>query len=842
MSKKINNVAAQNIAPEIETAATVQTQNIASQEPATSNEQPDFFTRRITNELEITPEQNQIRLKHFDLESNTEKTNLYKIFDTDDDGNITILPFTLRRELIQYDNQRATPDKPNINNSRVKTWRVTRFETPREYTDPKGKRKLKKYDFPKGAETVPFITPGLIEKWERREKITTLVATEGYFKSFKGYMNGLDIVGLSSISHYKQRDTQTMYTDVLTIIKDCLVENFIILYDGDARNISLSDLTEKTELTSRPAGFINSARNVRELLKDFNVDVYFACINSAEITGQPKGLDDLYCSQPTEAEAITKALTSFSAPQKWFNRFSIKFDLGKLYKFFCFDSLNAFFELHKPVIENRKFVFYGTEYQYDPENGKIDIIVPGEASNYFRVGDDYYKFIHQPNKYEQLEKKFVRRLKSTITEDHPTGKGKKPFTAFIPKYEAFCNVPDHVNFRQIINNCFNIYAPFTHEPEPGECSTILSFFSHLFGEQYEIGLDYVQLLYQKPAQILPILCLVSKENNTGKSTFIKFLKAIFGQNCTVIGNEDLANSFNSFWITKTIIGIEETFVEKKSTTERIKALSTADKITMNAKGRDQVEIDFFGKFILASNNEDTFIYASAEDERYWVRKIPVIPADKLNIRMMEDMIEEIPAFLYFLNSRKMFTNNESRMWFNPRLLKTEALEKLKQNNRPGIEKEIIEYLKTIYFEFGETEVLLTPTDINNFVLKRKQDNSYLSRILRENMKVHPWKNSDGREATKAYSIPYWGTDDTGEVIHRHHKLKGRPFVFNMNEILTPYDLANWRAIHGDEAREIVPLNKGDERSGGGNEADQVKQPSLFEQPAAADNDLGDLPF
>lgn len=40
-------------------------------------------------------------------------------------------------------------------------------------------------------------------------------------------------------------------------------------------------------------------------------------------------------------------------------------------------------------------------------------------------------------------------------------------------------------------------------------------------------LDYLQLLYLYPIQKLPILLLVSEERNTGKSTFLNFLKAIF---------------------------------------------------------------------------------------------------------------------------------------------------------------------------------------------------------------------------------------------------------------------------------------------------------------------------
>ena len=273
------------------------------------------------------------------------------------------------------------------------------------------------------------------------------------------------------------------------------------------------------------------------------------------------------------------------------------------------------------------------------------------------------------------------------------------------------------------------------------------------------------------------------------------LKAIFTQNCTIIGNDDLGNQFNGFWSTKLIVACEESFIEKKVIIEKIKALSTADKINMNKKGKDQDEIDFFAKFILASNNEDTFIFASRDDVRYWVRKVPQFTGvEKVNL--LAEMIEEIPAFLDFLNKRQMSTKNESRMWFHKDLLRTDALDKLIHNSRPSIEKEIYEHLKTLFIEFGETEVYLTPTNINELYLKKKQEISYLSRILRENMGVRPYTDAEGRECVKSYSIPQWNIDGEG-ISYRHDlKFKGRPFVFTAEKILDKSDLELWRSLQG----------------------------------------------
>ena len=64
------------------------------------------------------------------------------------------------------------------------------------------------------------------------------------------------------------------------------------------------------------------------------------------------------------------------------------------------------------------------------------------------------------------------------------------------------------------------------------------FLKHIFQEQLEIGLDYLALLYRKPTQPLPVLCLVSHERNTGKTTFLNFVKEIFGLNVTYNKTDD----------------------------------------------------------------------------------------------------------------------------------------------------------------------------------------------------------------------------------------------------------------------------------------------------------------
>ncbi len=213
------------------------------------------------------------------------------------------------------------------------------------------------------------------------------------------------------------------------------------------------------------------------------------------------------------------------------------------------------------------------------------------------------------------------------------------------------------------------------------------FLEHVFEEQIELGLDYIQLLYSRPTQMLPILLLVSNERETGKTTFLRFLKIIFGKNATFNTNEDFKSQFNADWANRLLVLVDELLLNKMEDTEKIKNLSTAGDYKIEAKGKDRREIEFFAKFVLCSNNEKNPIIIPKEEIRFWVRKVKPVEKDITSLR--ELMTKEIPCFLYFLMNRKLSTPNESRMWFKPSLLETPALNKIKKYNSSKVGFETI---------------------------------------------------------------------------------------------------------------------------------------------------------
>ncbi|HMR85227.1 MAG TPA: DUF5906 domain-containing protein, partial [Niabella sp.] len=250
--------------------------------------------------------------------------------------------------------------------------------------------------------------------------------------------------------------------------------------------------------------------------------------------------------------------------------------------------------------------------------------------------------------------------------------------------------PAHLSYQRKIENFYNRYSPFLHQPAAGYPKHTLVFLNHVFGEQLELGLDYFKILLLYPTQILPIVCLVSKERNTGKTTFLNFCKAIFGDNMTINSNEDFRSNFNAEWASKLLIGVDETFLDKKEDSERIKNLSTSRYYKVEAKGQDRQEIEFFGKFILCSNNEDNFIQIDASEIRYWIRRLPKLTVDNRNL--LSDLKTEIPFFIHYLIERPFTTQPATRMWFRPEQITTPALKHIKRFNRNRLENEMAQLL------------------------------------------------------------------------------------------------------------------------------------------------------
>ncbi|KFC17798.1 primase-helicase family protein [Epilithonimonas lactis] len=396
---------------------------------------------------------------------------------------------------------------------------------------------------------------------------------------------------------------------------------------------------------------------------------------------------------------------------------------------------------------------------------------------YIRVGTTYYKVIEKPLISGDKTSVLVRWNRETIVSDHG-----KTYVSTVPKFDGFCCIPEHLNYQQIVQGFYNIYneIPFAPSSEKEDLKSkipfSLNFVAHIFGEQLEMGLDYLKILLQFPTQILPILCLVSKERATGKSTFIKWLREIFGLNMTYIKGDSFGSQFNSDWAAMLLVAIDEVFFDKKEITERLKYLSTTNKDKLEAKGKDREEIDFFAKFILCSNNEENFIQIDENEIRFWILKINPIKTE--NTEFLNNLISEIPYFLQFLIERPFSTERKTRMWFSADEIRTKALQKLVFKNNNKLESKIIELLYEFFESNNDEEINVVPQDLLN-MMNRMFRPTYWTRndirnLLKETWKLNPQNN--GLTYIR-YDLDFAGIFYQNNSVGRYFTIK-KDFILN----------------------------------------------------------------
>lgn len=709
-----------------------------------------YFTDRIKNEMRLESSDYTLKLKYSDPRHGFQVEKELSFLIETSAGDIEIFPFDIEGHLIEYttkkDRKTFTDDGEGLS-----IYSVIRL-APENIKEGSGK-----YKMPKGEETHPFITPEVLYLYNRKKEIKTLYLTEGYLKAITASKHlKLPFIGLGSITLYKDKLGE-LYQDIKRVIEVCKVENVIMVYDGDTRDISHKALKdEKKDLSHRPYGFFNSALNLRNFLVDENVNFYFATVKSDTIEGNPKGIDDLVLSRFKDCGKIAQNLRKRVSDKVYFTKFDLSGSLSKLKTYLNLDSAKNFWEFHREKISYQKFTFFGTEYQYNYETDKLEIVMPEAATRYIRIGDDYFEKINKPTIHGSYNSILSRRMKSTIKDDH----GPKVFK-YISKYKDFIIFPSHEDYQEVNEGFYNLYKPLIYEPIEGEFPKTEMFLKHVFAELgtagYDLALDYVQILFKYPTQILPILCLVSEENETGKTMFALWLNEIFKGNCSIIGNAEIESNFNGYLLGKLLVAIDESFLDKKLVIEKIKSMATAPTIPLTKKGKDTIQVDFFAKFLLMSNNVDNFITANENDIRYWVLTVPKIEKSKKDPDLLEKMKKEIPAFLYFLQKRTISTPRVGRAWFAEDLLKTDSLKRIINKSKPTAVRDLETELTEMFKTYRVKSINMCLKDVQEMIFNKRLNSTYVKDILQKHMKL------EASEKPGKYKIPI-GIDDNDELI------------------------------------------------------------------------------
>lgn len=764
----------------------------------------NFYHTRLAP-LGVTNENNRIRLENPDYEAPMPQFFDAPCFSEDKEGNIVINFWTIDRQLINY--TKVGDGKTSHLNASVRPYKLLRLR------EPKGDMK---YRFPSSdgttlgkeqSATYPWFAPALCDAYENATKIETLYITEGCFKAWKACLLGIPCIGLTSITHYAD-NTKQLHSDIVRLIDKCDVENVVILWDGDCLNISKKDLAERTNLARRPYGFFAAAKKLRDHLRGLQnaPSVWLGHVKSETFEDKPKGLDDLLIAaekkgNPESVVDDAKSLCKHEKKSFFFIKFDITNQTQTLVEYFRLektaDGADAFYRRHAMQIGQSEFFYFYDQYKYMEEDNELKLLAPGWAQTIEWIGDEFFELKIVPGA-RQERRVLIPRKEGTLKKLY----GDSVLRFVRDKHcVAFCNVPNHFNYQQIIERpdggkFYNRYFPFRYAPAEGNCPTVLNFVKHIFGDQeiehngrkirnWELGLDYIQLLLTKPTQMLPVLCLYSPENATGKSTFTNFLIRMFGDNALQVGNADLQSDFNEQYADKLLIICEETLLERKRDAERIKAMSTAPQISVNPKGQRQFTIDFFGKFIFNSNNR-RMIYVSRHDERFWIIQVNKFTG-KDNPRMLQDMVDEIPQFVNMLKRRKLATDSESRMWFHNSLVRTRAFEEAVKVNEPQEASNLREQVRDMFLQEEDIATIeMTMKEIQTEFFSAKTSQKWIQELLKDYLNTDLMRDADGLAVFKRGEyVKYEYNEIQNEWERKIKRYRGRPYLFERANFIDP---------------------------------------------------------
>ena len=579
-----------------------------------------------------------------------------------------------------------------------------RYHNPDNHKDSNGKPR--KYHQEKGTETFPFCTPAVIEAYKKGQELKMLFVVEGEFKAFSLSMLGQPTIGIGGVQNFRDSKKSHLHPYITDIIERCKVKNLILIYDSDCVEVKWE---EGKDLAERANMFYSALNTFNELLKPYDVQLYFSHVS--EKAGQ-KGIDDVLLADGTDPEMVVSELTAFTAgmPDRHFVMTYQVTGISsfKVMQIFALDSVESFYNRYQKELDNREFKWKNNTYYID--NGKPVVSWMAKVGEYVRVGIDYYRRVARI--YGSRVEINLEPWKSTVIK----GDFGQKFLNQVMKYDGFANIPenDPDKYRRVVkaskddisSTLYNIYSPVSHRPAEGEWKTINRLLHHIFDYKncagvplYEMALDYLQLIYTRPAQHLPILCLVSAEQATGKTTFLYLLQGIFNENMRILDSKRLSGNFNSHWAGKLIVATDEAFLdtEKKEVSNTLKMIATNDTVPMEGKGKNAVEVSNFAKLIMCSNDEKTFAKIEAEDTRYWVVKVQSIPRDQRDPHLKDKMKTEIPAFLHFLKNRALYYKEATRLWFEVEDYDTPAHRAVQERTELGLVKHVKDIVKTQFF-------------------------------------------------------------------------------------------------------------------------------------------------
>ena len=178
----------------------------------------------------------------------------------------------------------------------------------------------------------------------------------------------------------------------------------------------------------------------------------------------------------------------------------------------------------------------------------------------------------------------------------------------------------------VFNGFLNLWRGFGVEPKPGDWRRMLDHITSILADSDQSSAEYIlnwaAWAVQNPAEPAEVALTFKGGQGTGKSTFGRAMRTLFGQHgLQVVTPSQFAGRFNAHMRDVCLLFADEAVrPDDKSARGILKALLTEKILPMEGKGRDIVQMINYAKVIMASN-DDWVVPAELDDRRFAVFRV-----------------------------------------------------------------------------------------------------------------------------------------------------------------------------------------------------------------------------
>lgn len=304
-----------------------------------------------------------------------------------------------------------------------------------------------------------------------------------------------------------------------------------------------------------------------------------------------------------------------------------KLDIGSIYHY-SKDNKTNFDKIKKKYLKIENTLKLQGEYEKMETEFNI---------NHFKVINKslYCKIDKYTNDLIVMKKQTLSDSYSHLKYEGVGLDGEPEDKSFIGRYTSHTSINPRIytdmdfyaNMDECPNDYYNLWTDFDAknfknvETDEIGLEFILNHIKILCNHQEEVSeyfLDFLAHMLQRPWEKSVFIMFLSKEG-TGKDLFISLLKLIIGQAKyfeTPNAQRDVFGDFNAPMLKAFLVNLSELeFLNTKGALGKFKQFITGDNITINGKGKDQIVVKSYHRYIGTSNELTKPIITKEGDRR-----------------------------------------------------------------------------------------------------------------------------------------------------------------------------------------------------------------------------------